>query len=133
MTKIAIVGSSKLTPVEIDKARNIIESIFNSHEPAQFITGDARGIDSLVLSYSPTHDITMVKAIEHKWNGRYGFKTRNIRIAEEADYIYSIATVKKNTPCYHCNIKDHERTGGCWTKKYAWNELGKKGQTIIIK
>ena len=129
--KVAIVGTSHLTYEEIDKANNAIESIFNAHpDDTEYFTGDANGIDGLVLSYSKNHHITMIKALENKWEGKYGYKARNMRIADEVDYVYSITTKTKNEKCYHCHA-DHQRTGGCWTKFYAVI-MGKDGKTIVI-
>jgi hypothetical protein len=34
--------------------------------------------------------------------------------------------------CYHCGTKDHVKSGGCWTVKYA-RKLGKQGKVIIIE
>lgn len=130
--KIAIVGTSHLTDKEKARAANAIESIFNENPDAEIITGDANGIDALVLSYSGCREMTMIKALDKKWEGKYGFKQRNIAIAEQADIIYSIAIPIKTTRCYHCSNEDHERTGGCWTKRYAIDKLDKRGRTIII-
>jgi len=131
---IAIVGTSHLTTEdEKDKALNRIESIFNSYpDDTTYITGDAEGIDKLVGTYGHNHTIIIIKATDKTWGGRQGYKQRNIRIAELADYVYSIATEIKKTRCYHCDTPDHERTGGCWTKRFAIDKLGKEGETIII-
>ena len=132
--KIAIVGSSRLDEEEKERAMQTIEFILQNYEDnIEIITGDAQGIDSIVLMLSPEYNVTMVKAIEHHWEGKYGFKNRNIKIAQTADKVYSIATKKiKDKRCYHCDEQNHDRTGGCWTKRYAMDKLHKDGETIII-
>lgn len=132
--KIAIVGTSRLTEEERDEAIHQIGLILDKHPDAEFITGDAEGIDNLVRVFlSPEFNVTMIKAIEKHWEGKYGFKSRNIKIAQMADKVYSIATKKiKDKRCYHCDEQNHDRTGGCWTKRYAMDKLHKDGETIII-
>jgi len=135
MTRVAIVGTSKLTELERDNASAVIESILNSMDLLNdcLITGDAVGVDVLVynMAYNiPNFKILRVFADEKYWEGERGFKARNMRIARESDIVYSITTKTKTIPCYHCN-QDHERTGGCWTRKYA-ESLGKEGSLIIV-
>ena len=133
--KIAIVGSSKLTEEERERARLEIEQWIKDPTVEEVITGDASGIDELVRSFaSENKSITVVKAIDKEWEGKYGFKQRNIKIAQMADHVVSISTKIKIQRCYHCREKfaNHERTGGCWTKKFAIDKLGKTGETIVI-
>lgn len=71
---------------------------------------------------------------------RKGFMSRNIDIAAISDQTTCI-TVDSLPPgfkeggwekfCYHCNSKDHIKSGGCWTTKYA-RKLGKIGNTLVI-
>ena len=42
-----------------------------------------------------------------------------MKIAQEREVLYCLPTKVKLTPCYHCEEKTHEVTGGCWTAKYA--------------
>jgi len=130
--KIAIVGTSKLTHDEEKKAALAIENIVIQKSPREIITGDADGIDALARSLTQ-FDLTVIKATDNKWEGKRGYKARNIMIAEMADYIYSISTKKiKDKRCYHCDTPNHERTGGCWTKRFAFDKLKKPGETIVI-
>jgi len=134
--KIAIVGTSRLDSDDTSNALSAIEKILDENKSNinGIITGDASGIDELVRVFlGDDYDVTVCKAKDKKWEGNNGFKQRNISIAELADKVYSIATKKiKDKRCYHCNEQNHDRTGGCWTKKYAMDKLHKDGETIII-
>ena len=67
---------------------------------------------------------------DHTWET--GFKPRNIEIASRSDIVHCIVvrelpanfTGLRHQLCYHCNAKDHVKSGGCWTAKYA-QKLGK--------
>ena len=133
--KIAIVGSSRLDEHERFLAREYIKKILDNTEYTnEIITGDADGVDELVRSFAYTRDcMTVCEAKNKKWEGKGGFKERNISIAQQADIVYSIATKKiKDKRCYHCDEQNHDRTGECCTKRYAMDKLHKKGETIII-
>ena len=71
------------------------------------------------------------------WSGRIisgiwhdGFKDRNLKIVLKSDVVYNISLSEypsefdgmKFTHCYHCNINDHVKSGGCWTAKKAKEE-----------
>jgi len=68
-----------------------------------------------------------------------GFKPRNIEIASLADIVHCIVvrelppnfTGMRHQLCYHCNTKDHVKSGGCWTAKYA-ERLGKPAQWHLL-
>ena len=68
-----------------------------------------------------------------KWNAEYGYKQRNIDIAKSSDVLYVIVVDKypegykgmRFEKCYHCNMNDHVKSGGCWTGKVAM-KLGKE-------
>ena len=69
--------------------------------------------------------------ISQSWNGNYGYKQRNIDIANASKRLFNIVvsdypstyTGRKfvdpyhdNAPyCYHCNTTTHVKSGGCWT------------------
>lgn len=71
------------------------------------------------------------------WEG--GYKQRNVEIARAATEMHCITL--KQLPdsfkgmrfdyCYHCHTKDHVKSGGCWTVKYAQG-MGKKGFWHVI-
>jgi len=130
---IGIVGTSHLTQIEEDSAVRIIHNIIEDayFQNRRIVTGDANGIDALVRKYVPDEWLIVFQQSTNKWDGKDGYKVRNIKIAEEADYIYSITTKVKKQRCFHCDA-DHERTGGCWTKCYGVVTLDKGGRTIVI-
>jgi hypothetical protein len=72
------------------------------------------------------------------WEG--GYKQRNIQIATTADIVVSIVvrrlpdnyTGMRFKLCYHCGTSEHQKSGACWTRKYA-EQLGKLGKTIVIE
>ena len=131
--KIAIVGSSRLDEDERDEVIHQLGVILDKHPNSEIITGDADGVDKIVREFlSPEFHVTVEKTNNKRWDND-GYKSRNIRIAQRADVVYSIATKKiKDRRCYHCYEQNHDRTGGCWTKKYAMDKLHKDGETIII-
>ena len=68
-----------------------------------------------------------------------GYKPRNLKIAFNSDEVHCI-TVKelpKNYKgmrfdlCYHCNSREHVKSGGCWTVKEAI-KLGKPGYVHVV-
>jgi hypothetical protein len=132
MTNIGIVGTSYLEPVEEDRVKQFIEDVVRGNPDCKIVTGDAEtGVDYLVRMWTPRHMLRVHGSIVKNWGESGGFKDRNIKIAEDADIIYSITTKTKNTPCFHCN-QAHQRTGGCWTLKYAKEKLGKNGEVLIV-
>ena len=132
--KIAIVGTSKLTEEEEQKALVVIETLIDRamFEANTIVTGDADGIDKLVRTQAKSRlaNLNVHIAKKKAWNGNDGFKERNKRIVNNSDYVYSITTKTKTTKCYHCD-KEHERTGGCWTLQHAI-KLGKSGEVIVL-
>lgn len=139
MRFLAIVGTSHLSEIEEMDARKritwAIQDFYNNlpyGEHYTIISGGAKGIDSLVKEICKEQFIQFLEILPLKqtWNE---FKKRNIKIAEKADHIICISTKIKNQNCYHCNniAFQHERTGGCWTMKWA-KGLNKTTQLIIV-
>ncbi len=96
MTKIAIVGSSRLDNHEAFLAKEYIIKILDNTQPDDvIITGDAKGVDGLVrtLAYNH-HGLIVVEADVKEWMPMrgVGFRQRNMTIAQKADIVYSIAT-----------------------------------------
>jgi len=65
--------------------------------------------------------------IQHVWDDEYGFKQRNLDIAQVSKRLYVILVSSypenyngmKFDYCYHCNATDHIKSGACWTAKKA--------------
>ena len=128
--KLAIVGTSHLTENENLDARIIILWLIRNHpETTEIVTGDALGIDRLVSEITLERGLQL-HAFTSAANEWQAYKIRNEFIAEYCDILYCITTKTKNTPCYHCKL-DHQRTGGCWTMKYA-KGLNKETHLVII-
>ena len=140
---VGIVGSeaAKFTAETEQKAKQLIASILMESLVTGFSSGHCHlgGVDiwteeigsSLLLKpfiYSP---------MSLNWIG--GFKERNMQIAVKSDVVHCITvrtlpghyTGMRFESCYHCKTKDHVKSGGCWTIKYA-AKLGKKTQLHII-
>lgn len=145
--RIGIVGSEakKFTQLMELSARQKIQDIINGvliyGEDVTVVSGACHlgGID--IWAKEEAHNLGVgFKDYPPKTKGwAFGYRPRNIKIAEDSDVVYCI-TVKELPPgydgmefplCYHCGTKDHVKSGGCWTVKYARN-LGKPGEIIVL-
>jgi len=129
--RIAIVGASKLSENEERDAEQFINNMLDQRIN-QSLTGDitvvsggAKGVDSIA------ERIAVQKGLKTRifnpetpdWddkNGKIGFRTRNIKIADDCDVLYCLPVAKRDTACYHCNA-NHQVGGGCWTLLQAKN------------
>ncbi len=158
MTVWGIVGSEakKFTPVTEPKARSAIRALLKPGDKVVSGRSPLGGIDE----WSIEEAIAMgLEWWEHpprvdSWEGRKGaggvwldgFKDRNIKVAVDCTEAVCI-TVRELPPtyrgrrfdyCYHCATeenpkpRDHVKSGGCWTVKYAREKLGKPGRIIVI-
>lgn len=143
MKRIAIVGSSHLSEGEERTARQlsaiILKDCMNRYGNITLISGGAKGMDSIAeevatsLGFKIDDDNIKKPETEH-WedrDGKKGYKSRNLEIAQECDILYCLPTKLKTTPCYHCGVTDHERSGACWTMKQA-NILKKETHLIPL-
>lgn len=141
MKILAIVGTSHLSEIEeMDARKRIVWSIkqfqFDNtllkDDIIMIISGGAKGIDLLVKEICKEQNIQFLEILPEKQTWNY-FKQRNIRIAQMADKVISISTAVKTINCYHCKnqVWTHERTGGCFTMKYA-KHLNKSTELIIL-
>jgi len=64
-----------------------------------------------------------------------GYKSRNIKIAEECNILYCIVPYVDGSKCNHHKGEqdeiDHPNNGGCWTRQYA-RKIGKETRLVII-
>ncbi len=122
--KIAIVGSSHLTDTEEEDARKscglVLNQMIREHgaESLTLISGGASGVDTVAEIKATELGIKceIHRPTEKNWDA---YKIRNLKIAERCDVIYCFPTKTRLEPCYHCEAKDHERSGGCYTAKHA--------------
>ena len=139
--KLGIVGSeaAKFTPETELLAKEQIADFLNLGDTV--ISGECHlgGIDIWAKEYAIENGIKYKGFPPKTLRWSDGYKPRNIQIAEASDYLVCI-TVKELPPgyagmkfplCYHCGTKDHVKSGGCWTVKYA-RKLGKPGEIIVI-
>jgi len=122
--KIAIVGSSHLTGEEETDARKscglVLNQMIKEHgsESLTLVSGGASGVDTIAETIACEIGIKceIHRPTEKNWDA---YKVRNLKIAESCDVIYCFPTKTRLEPCYHCEAKDHERSGGCYTAKHA--------------
>jgi hypothetical protein len=145
MTKIAIIGNAgdKFTETTKNISKELIRSWL--HPGDILISGGCHlgGID--IWAEEIAKDMGIETIIYRprllQWNPlrEYGFKKRNMDIAENCE-VLNVIVVKDYPPgykgyryakCYHCNTKDHVKSGACWTAKRAML-LGKKVTWFMI-
>lgn len=118
---IAIVGSSHCGE---DAAYKQITTLVKSYSDTEvcFMSGGARGIDSMVkrVCDEQGYDIIEYLPAYAAWPA---YKERNLRIAREADKVYSFVDPLKDKSCYHCRNEgrddQHQVTGGCYTGRHS--------------
>jgi len=145
--KVGIIGNAadKFTPDTEWKAREMIGKILKGAEDPILISGHCPmgGVD--IFAEEIADNLGIPKDIKEPkvkcWDdgkGGYGFKARNLDIAQTSDELH-IILVKEYPPnykkqrfsyCYHCrkmgrNATDHVKSGACWTAMQAL-KLGKK-------
>lgn len=130
--RIAIVGASKLTENEERDAQQFCGLMMNQwlkeYDDLVIISGGAKGVDSIAENCARNLNITtMIFHPEAQNKGEY--KIRNMKIAKQCDKLFCLPANLRNTPCYHCDTDEHERSGGCWTANMA-KELGKEVRII---
>lgn len=140
---LGIVGSEakKFTPVTEMLARRVIHDLIRTYKPEIVVSGGCHlgGIDEWAIEIAEgigkKTEVYLPKNL--RWND--GYKPRNIEIAVRSDAVICITVAKypdgyddmRFGLCYHCGTKDHVKSGGCWTTKYA-TKLGKEGRTVVV-
>lgn len=142
MSIVGIVGSegAKFTPATEQHARLFIRELIDGFEEVCSGGCHLGGIDIWAKEEAedagkPFHEWL---PLNKGWTN--GYKERNKLIAETSDIVYCITV--RTLPatytgitfdlCYHCGTKDHVKSGGCWTVKYA-KKIGKQGEVIVIE
>jgi hypothetical protein len=137
-------GADKFTPETEWEARHMIttlllkkdvECLVSGHSPVGGV--DIWAEDLAILLGIPTD----IKApVQMSWDGAYGFKARNIDIAETSDEVHVILAAeyppgycgRRFDSCYHCHSDTHVKSGACWTAKHA-KKLGKVVEYHVIE
>lgn len=140
---LGIVGheKAKFTPHTEELARQAIRKLLNAGGISCVISGKCHlgGIDVWAVEEAKKLGIDTIEYPPRtlKWSG--GYKERNIQIAEASDRVICVVVRKYPSDykgmrfnyCYHCGTKEHIKSGGCWTRKYA-ESIGKSVETIVI-
>ena len=141
--KLGIVGSegAKFTPETEDLARRYIRFFIHRHQPTHVVSGKCHlgGIDIWAVQEARWLGCEIIEHPPLNLQWSTGYKPRNIQIAKNSDHVVCITL--KELPihyrgmrfklCYHCGTKDHIKSGGCWTVKYA-KTIGKTGEIVTI-
>lgn len=144
--RIGIVGheGAKFSPAAEQRARKVINALLSAGDVV--ISGKCHlgGIDIWAAEEGRKRGLEVIEFEPEvlQWNpiGKKGFMARNLDIARESDVVYSLVVDElprdysgmRFELCYHCNRKDHVKSGGCWTAKQA-KRLGNRGEIIVIK
>lgn len=136
-------GADKFTEDGEHRARVMIRSILLSRDILVSGHSPLGGIDVWAEEEAAAMGIPMdIKVPEVlQWNppGGYGYKARNLDIADSyivhcivADRYPDYYKGKRWGVCYHDNRTDHVKSGGCWTMKKA-REKGNLGALHIVR
>ena len=131
--RLGIVGhaAEKFTDETAGEARLAIVEAIKQHKPDLIVSGRSPmgGVDIWAEEYASIYGIKMDAKVprQHTWEGEYGFKARNLDIANGSDLVLCIVVAdfppgfkgKAFPVCYHCRGRNppHVKSGGCWT---AW-------------
>lgn len=146
MKNVVIVGTSKSLSYNSNyEVRKLIAGIIKYEGQFEKITvgsGEAIGIDSIVkeittgllVEYKP---FPPAKDHEHwPFAGEcnnpfcYGFKARNLDMAEWGNVGYVIVKKDESAYCYHCK-GNHVKSGACWTGQ-KMKTMGKEVKWFLV-
>jgi hypothetical protein len=150
MAKIGIVGNGadKFTALGQERAYKQIFAILCHEDTLVSGHSPVGGVDIWAEEVARTMGAQLDLKIPdvHQWNpvGRYGYRARNIDIADSSDIVHVIVADeypqdyhgRRFPVCYHCaqwggEAEDHVKSGGCWTG-YKAKELGKEVYWHVI-
>lgn len=140
---IGIVGSegAKFTPQTEARAKALIRELISFSDVTGISSGHCHlgGIDIWAEEIATELGKGLYIFPPKTLSWESGYKPRNILIAKTSDVVHNITL--KTLPdsfqgmrfegCYHCKTKDHVKSGGCWTARYA-QSIGKRAQWHII-
>jgi hypothetical protein len=141
---VGIVGSEeiKFTPDSKQRAQALIRHILSDPDVVEVVSGACHlgGIDVWAAEIGKELGLVVT---EYPPKNRYwdtGYKPRNMQIARRSNVVHCITVDRLPETyvgmtfdlCYHCNTKDHVKSGGCWTMKQAI-KMGKLGILHVVK
>lgn len=137
--KLGIVGckAARFTDATEAMARKYIEDAIVAHRATTVVSSHCHlgGVDIWAEDAAREFGLELIthEPTQLTWQGKGGFRDRNLRIARESDHVLCVtvdwcpqnAHRMYNGPkgCYHCNkpsrggVPPHVPSGGCWT---AW-------------
>ena len=131
MRQIGIVGSSRVTPDYLERAKKMVVNILEQYhqDDTQIVSGGntgrkgTYGIDYIAefIAKDMGYNTLIFHPKTKDWNG---YKARNLQIAGTCSKVYSIAMPQLNhKSCYHCRETNntHSKTAGCWTAHHCSN------------
>lgn len=140
---IGIVGSEakKFTPETEHAAKQLIRKLIADPNVTGVTSGHCHlgGIDIWAEEIAKELRLDLYIYPPKNLNWSTGYKPRNIQIAKTCNELHNI-TVKHLPPnyqgmkfdsCYHCSTTAHQKSGGCWTAKYA-QKIGKPAYWHVI-
>ena len=120
MKFIGIVGSSHSGA----RGYAIMKEIINNNKNCTFVSGGAEGVDTVARIVCNNNNVPFIEMKPDGIGWEY-YKTRNLRIAEKCDKVYSLAMPLTKQNCFHCEKvgknSNHEKTAGCYTGKACGN------------
>jgi hypothetical protein len=141
---LGIVGNeaAKFTRIGEVRARLTLRSLISLPEVKKVVSGGCHlgGIDLWAIEIARDFRKSWQEFRPRNLDWNTGYKPRNMKIAKASDEVHCIVVDELPSSysgmvfqlCYHCGTKDHVKSGGCWTMKYAM-KLGKAGKLHIIK
>jgi hypothetical protein len=140
---IGIVGAEaiKFTPIGEARAKALIHKILSEKGVTGVCSGGCYlgGIDIWAEEIGKALGLKPFIFTPKQLNWANGYKPRNELIGHTSDKVHCITVDALPSDykgmrfdfCYHCGTKDHVKSGGCWTAKYA-QRLGKPAFWHVI-
>lgn len=140
---LGIVGSeaAKFTEETEKKARQVILDLIRTLNPKLVVSGGCHlgGIDTWAIEVAKSNGTETKEYFPKNLCWSTGYKPRNIEIATASDVVICITVARLPDAyrgmrfglCYHCGTKDHVKSGGCWTVRYA-KKIGRQGRILVV-
>lgn len=110
------------------EARDLIRVCLSAPLVSKLVSGGCHrgGVDKWAAEIGRELGLPVTEFLPKVYSWTQGFRPRNIQIAERSDFVHSITVAQmpegsqvRGEACFHCGVTDHQRSGGCWTVRYA--------------